>query len=98
MRLIIIGLMFSVLVACSSKPIPETKLTFHPNRPVAVKTYVPKWTVIKEGDTTFVGMTYEDSLRYRAWLEKIGVYIDSQNRMLCTYRKELNEPQCKKAP
>lgn len=98
MKKIIILLMVVGLVACSTPPKPDPVLTFHPNRPVPVKTYVPKWTVIKEGDNTFVGMTYEESLRYRAWLEKIGVYIDSQNRMLCSYRKELKEPQCIKAP
>lgn len=98
MKKILIMMCIVVLAACSTPPKPDPVLVFHPNRPTPVKTYIPKWTVIKEGETTYVGMSYEDSLRYRAWLEKIGVYIDSQNRMLCSYRKDLKEPQCQKVP
>ncbi|QAY01354.1 hypothetical protein ZPAH1_orf00340 [Aeromonas phage ZPAH1] len=99
MKKIIIALSILVLSACSSTPVePAKDLVYHPTRPVPVKTYVPNWVVVADGDKTVVGMTYEESLKYRAWLEKLGNYIDSQNKMLCVYREELKEDQCKKAP
>lgn len=98
MKKIIIGLSFIILSACSSTPTQKPDVVFHPQRPVPVKTFVPNWTVVKEGDNTYVGMTYEESLKYRAWLERLGNYIDTQNKMLCGYRKDLKESQCNKAP
>lgn len=97
MRKIIIVMLVLFVSACSTKPIDIKPLVYHPPRPVPIKTYVPDWKVIKDGDNTYVGMTYEQSILYRTWLEKLGGYIESQNNMLCVYRKDLKEDVCIKA-
>lgn len=95
MRLIII-LLFIFITGCQSTIQTEyvEKPVYHPNRPIPVQTYVPKWEVIIINDQPLIGMTYDESINYRLWLERILAYLSKQNEIICSYRKELKEIEC----
>lgn len=88
-----------LLTGCAAEPKvvyqykEVTKPVYHPARPVPVKSFVPNWKVV-DGS---VQMTYDESVRYRVWLEQVKSYIDNQNLVLCHYRVDLNEPICKRS-
>lgn len=97
----VLVLLFTLsITGCAKTPEPVVKYeyievqkpVYHPARPAAVHSYVPNWTV-KDGS---VQMTYNESVRYRIWLEQVLGYIKSQNLIICSYRKDLNEPECTK--
>lgn len=93
-------LMMGALIGCATKieqvPVEVTKSVYHPNRPSPVEPFSPKWKVIvDENGKSFVSMSYSDSVRYRIWLEDVKRYIQSQNSIICGYRTDLNESECK---
>lgn len=96
MRRLIVVLMIFLLTACASKPVTN-ELIYHPPKPTPVKTFVPNWVVYNIDGKSYVGMEYAESLKYRAWLERIANYIKTQNDIICVYRKDLKESECVEA-
>lgn len=84
--------------------------TLHPNRPPALQPPTIKFEVVTEQVTatwnkeieagkrpsyTLIALTWEDYLTLGAYFKDIGLTFDKYGALLCYYRKELNEEQCK---
>lgn len=63
-------------------PLPEAL------EPSGVKWYViTKKTMEGKNDSdVFIGMTYDDSISYRQWLELLKVYIEKQKAIICKHQ------------
>lgn len=64
-----------------------------PVNPVEIKWYViTKETLSKKPkDVVFVGLTWEDSLKNRKWLEELKSFIEQQNIIICKHQVCNNE-------
>lgn len=88
----IIGLSI-ILGGCSSniKFIEPPKPVY--NLPVPVKPSNVKWKVItketmknQKDSVVFVGLTYDDSITHRQWLESLKIYIEQQQAIICKHQ------------
>lgn len=99
MRYATIILLSLMLTACAAKPITiisEPKRIIHPELPAPIDPYKFDWRVVvlEDGKTVIVGLDYDDSVDFKIFLEDIKRYINQSNTILCSYRRDLNEPQC----
>lgn len=47
------------------------------------------WKVLTKetiDDDVYIGVSYNDSLEHRRWLEQIKAYIERQNQIICQYQ------------
>ncbi|ADQ52986.1 Rz-like spanin [Aeromonas phage PX29] len=95
MKYAVLGLTL-LLGGCAQHQQEIKPVVYHPPRPEVVETYRPEWRVIIDDGKSYVAMSYDDSVRYRIWLEKVFNYIQKQNEMICHYRKDLKEENCQK--
>jgi hypothetical protein len=86
------------MVGCKSNDIvvePPKETLIHPERPVAVRPYSFDWkVVVLEDQSVIIGLSYDQSLEFRIFLEDIRRFINETNKTLCFYRSELKEIQC----
>lgn len=86
------------LVGCASKPVlipTEPKRIIHPELPSPVNPYKFDWRVVVIDErTVIVGLDYDDSIDFKIFLEDVKRYMKETNVILCSYRRELNEPRC----
>lgn len=97
-KFIAVILMSLMLYGCNTKPIAtvsEPKRIIHPELPSPVDPYKFDWKVIViDEKTVIVGLDYDQSIDFRIFLDDIKRYMKETNVILCSYRKELKEPQC----
>lgn len=98
MKLIVSALCLSVLLSgCSQAPSEPIKVEkIHPSWPDPIKAYDSKWEVKVIDGKAWVGMPFEESQKYRSWMDDIGRYVHDSNGVICYYRSELKEPRCLK--
>lgn len=86
-----------LLVGCSQAlpvVIPVEKI--HPSWPDSIKAYEGKWEVKVIDGKPWVGMPFDESQRYRSWMDDINRYIHDSNDVICYYRVDLKESKCLK--
>ncbi|ADM79910.1 PseT.2 conserved hypothetical protein [Aeromonas phage phiAS5] len=93
MKYAMVGLTL-LLGGCASTAEQIKPVVYHPPLPETVETYKPEWRVILDEGKPYVAMSYDDSVRYRIWLERVFGYVKKQNEVICHYRKDLKEPKC----
>lgn len=94
-----IVLVLMLLSGCASDPITvvsDPKRIIHPELPAPIDPYKFDWKVVvlEDGKTVIVGLDYDESVDFKIFLEDIKRYIKQSNTILCSYRRDLNEPQC----
>lgn len=96
MKRIASAICLSVLLAGCSQALPgPTKVEkIHPSWPDPIKAYDGKWQVKVIDGKAWVGMPFEESQKYRSWLDDVGRYVHDSNDVICYYRSELKEPKC----
>lgn len=96
MNLKVAAVCLSVLLVGCTQPLPQaTKVEkMHPSWPDPIKSYEGKWEVKVIDGKAWVGMPFEDSQKYRSWMDDIHRYIQDSNGVICYYRSELKEPKC----
>lgn len=73
---------------------PRTTIV-HPSWPVTVQPYRFDWRVVVINDEeVLVGLSYDQSLDFRLFLEDVKRYMGESNRVICYYREELKESRC----
>lgn len=98
MKLALSAVCLSVLLSGCSQALPEPHppITIHPSWPDPIKTYDGKWEVKVIDGKAWVGMPFQESQKYRSWMDDIGRYVHDSNGVICYYRSELKEPRCLK--
>lgn len=98
MNLKVAVICLSVLVTGCSQTLPEpTKVEkIHPSWPDPIKAYDGKWQVKVIDGKAWVGMPFEESQKYRSWMDDISRYVHDSNDVICYYRTELKESKCVK--
>jgi hypothetical protein len=93
-----IALACLLMVGCKTNDIeipPQKETLIHPEWPTSVKPYTFDWkVVVQENQDVVIGLSYDQSLEFRIFLEDIRRYINETNRTLCFYRKDLKEKIC----
>lgn len=77
------------LTGCAVKP------HLHPTLPSEVKPVNIEWRVDSEEGKARVSMSWEDSQKFRVWMEDVKRYTLETREVVCYYRRELNEGRCK---
>lgn len=73
--------------------VPQTFI--HPSRPTPIMSHPLEWKVFVIDKEPYVGLSYDQSLDLRLFLKDTTRYIGESNSILCFYRKDLLEPDCK---
>ena len=72
-------------------PIPE----IHPNRPEPISNLQVNLKVIQAHGGKFISLRWQDYLNLSDWLVDVKEHIEETNVLLCHYRDELKEPECR---
>lgn len=84
-----------ILSGCSTAKSVVIQQKSDPAWPDTIQPYTPdKFKVIQQGNSVFVGMSFDDSQNFRIWLNDVQRYVKDQNSMLCYYRSHLKESRC----
>lgn len=97
MNLKIVLICLSALATGCSQAVPEPIEVekMHPTWPDQIKAYEGKWQVKVIDGTPWVGMPFDESQKYRSWMDDISRYVQDSNDVICYYRSELQEQKCK---
>lgn len=97
---IVILALFVALAGCQTTPEavpPPNRATLtHPALPSPIADRSFKTKVITDQSTgkIYIGMSYEDDLEFRKYLEDVLKYVKEMKATACYYRTELKEPAC----
>lgn len=101
MRALVLAVLLVVVSGCTQAPvktISEPKRIIHPELPAPVSSYAFEWKVVVIDDKNVViGLSYDQSIDFKIFLEDVKRYISESNVILCSYRKDLKENRCTKA-
>jgi hypothetical protein len=77
----------------------------HPARPMPTSLIAPEWKVLtatthdsllsENSQYSYMCISWEDYLIMGQNMNNLGAFIKGQNALLCHYRKDLNEVECK---
>lgn len=86
------------LAGCSANEVKSTgrgmDQIIHPDLPRPVDPYRFDWVVIEDQDKPYVALTFDDSLKFRQYLEDILRYIRDSNEVICYYREGQDDDIC----
>lgn len=93
---IILALVCMTMIGCTKDVVYQNNPTLnHPTMPAPIQERTVKVKVIKVNGEVYVAKTYEDDIEFNIWLEDVIRYATDLKSLLCFYRKDLNEPDCK---
>ncbi|QPI13889.1 outer membrane lipoprotein Rz1 [Serratia phage 4S] len=87
----LIGLVL-LLTACAPKV--DTHAV-DPSWPAPIMPYQAKWEVHVINGVPFVGMPFDESQKFRIFMDDTVRYVKDANDVICYYRSHLEEPKCK---
>lgn len=89
---IVFGLSITLLGCSANVKFIEPPKIEYP-LPEAVEPSGVKWEVLtkktmasKKDSDVFVGLSYDDSIAHRQWLEKVKAYIEKQRIIICKHQ------------
>lgn len=68
----------------------------HPPLPEPIDPIPIEWRVDAEDGKARVSLSWEDSQKFKIWLEDVKRYTLESKVLMCYYRQELDEDRCKK--
>lgn len=96
MKRLIIVLISMIMIGCSTPIIVEVDKPHiaHPTLPLPVKPIVVEQSGAMIDGKAYVIMDVRNNQKVMVYMEDVLRYIKNINRLVCSYREELNEPFC----